>query len=153
MEANRPMDVMKLDDQLCYALYSASMAVQRAYKPLLDRMGITYPQFLVLNTLWFEGRQTVGGLADRLALESSTLTPLLKRLEAAGLVTRTRNPKNEREVLIETTKAGETLRSEAGCLAERLLEVSGSPVEGVVDLNRRVKDFRDRVYATAKPQP
>src|SRR5690348_14279128 len=97
-----PMDVMKLDNQLCYALYSASMAVQRAYKPLLDRMGITYPQFLVLNTLWFEGRQTVGGLAERLALESSTLTPLLKRLEAAGLVTRTRNPKNEREVLIET---------------------------------------------------
>lgn len=141
------MDVMKLDDQLCYALYSASMAVQRAYKPLLDRMGITYPQFLVLNLLWHDGQQNVGGLADKLALESSTLTPLLKRLEAAGLVTRTRNPKNEREVLIETTPAGEQLRSEAGCLAERLVEASGAPVASIIDLNARVKDFRDRVYA------
>jgi len=141
------MDVMKLDDQLCYALYSANMAVQRAYKPLLDRMGITYPQFLVLNLLWHDGRQTVGGLADDLALESSTLTPLLKRLEASGLVTRTRNPKNEREVLIETTAAGDALRGEAGCLAERLLEASGTPVRGIIDLNTRVKDFRDRIYA------
>ena len=141
------MDVMKLDDQLCYALYSANMAVQRAYKPLLDRMGITYPQFLVLNLLWHDGRQNVGGLAEKLALESSTLTPLLKRLESAGLVTRTRNPKNEREVLIETTPEGDKLRSEAACLAERLVEASGSPVEGIIDLNKRVKAFRDRVYA------
>ena len=141
------MDVMKLDDQLCYALYSANMAVQRAYKPLLDRMGITYPQFLVLNLLWHDGQQNVGGLAEQLALESSTLTPLLKRLEAAGLVTRTRNPKNEREVLIETTPEGEKLRSEAGCLAERLVEASGTPVTGIVDLNKRVKAFRDRVSA------
>lgn len=141
------MDAMKLDDQLCYALYSASMAVQRAYKPLLDRMGITYPQFLVLNLLWHEGEQNVGSLAEKLALESSTLTPLLKRLESAGLVTRTRNPKNEREVLIATTEAGEALRGEAGCLAERLLAASGTPVEGIIDLNQRVKEFRDRVYA------
>jgi DNA-binding MarR family transcriptional regulator len=141
------MDVMKLDDQLCYALYSASMAVQRAYKPLLDQMGITYPQFLVLNLLWHDGQQNVGGLAEKLALESSTLTPLLKRLEAAGLVTRTRNPKNEREVLIETTPKGEKLKSEAGCLAERLVKASGTPVSGIIDLNSRVKDFRDRVYA------
>ena len=141
------MDVMKLDDQLCYALYSANMAVQRAYKPLLDRMGITYPQFLVLNLLWHDGQQNVGGLAEQLALESSTLTPLLKRLEAAGLVTRTRNPKNEREVLIETTPEGEKLRSGAGCLAERLVEASGTPVTGIVDLNTRVKAFRDRVSA------
>ena len=142
------MDVMKLDQQLCYALYSANMAVQRAYKPLLDGMGITYPQFLVLNLLWHEGRQNVGRLAEKLALESSTLTPLLKRLDAAGLVTRTRNPNNEREVLIETTAAGEKLRGEAGCLAERLLEASGTPVEGIVDLNARVKAFRDRVQAS-----
>lgn len=141
------MTVMKLDDQLCYALYSASIAVQRTYKPLLDRMGITYPQFLVLSLLWHEGQLTVGGLAERLALESSTLTPLLKRLEAAGLVTRTRNPKNEREVLIETTPAGEALRDEAGCLGERLLAVSGTPVAGLVDLNRQVRDFRDHIYA------
>jgi len=72
---------------------------------------------------------------------------LLKRLEAAGLVTRTRNPKNEREVLIETTSKGERLRAEAGCLAERLVEASGAPVSGIIDLNKRVKDFRDRVYA------
>jgi DNA-binding MarR family transcriptional regulator len=86
-------------------------------------------------------------LADKLALESSTLTPLLKRLEAAGLVTRTRNPKNEREVLIEATPKGEKLKSDAGCLAERLVEASGAPVSGIVDLNKRVKEFRDQVYA------
>ena len=77
-----------LDNQLCYTIYSTGMAIQRLYKPLLDELGLTYPQFLVLNVLWAEDSQTVGTIAEKLALESSTLTPLLKRLEAAGLVDR-----------------------------------------------------------------
>src|ERR1043165_4498595 len=89
-----------LDNQLCYSIYTAGIAVQRLYKPLLDELGLTYPQYLVLNVLWRDDNQAVGAIADRLALESSTLTPLLKRLEAAGLLRRTRNPENERQVVI-----------------------------------------------------
>ncbi len=85
-----PADI-PLDHQLCFSLYSASMAIGRAYKPLLDALEITYPQYLVLSTLWEGGAQSVGGIADRLALESSTVTPLVKRLEQAGFVARKRN--------------------------------------------------------------
>ncbi len=77
-----------LEDQLCYSIYSANMAIQRAYKPLLDELGLTYPQYLVLNVLWRDDQQTVGVIADQLGLESSTLTPLLKRLEFGGLLGR-----------------------------------------------------------------
>ena len=77
-------DDITLNHQLCFALYGASMAIGRAYKPLLDVLGITYPQYLVLSTLWERGAQSVGGIAERLALESSTVTPLVKRLEQAG---------------------------------------------------------------------
>ena len=92
MTAKKTSGPVPLNDQLCYAIYSAGMAIQRLYKPMLDELGLTYPQYLVLNVLWQEDEQTVGGIAEKLALESSTLTPLLKRLEAAGLVRRTRNP-------------------------------------------------------------
>lgn len=76
-------DTLTLEDQLCFGLYAASMAINRVYKPLLDRLGITYPQYLVLNTLWEEDGRTVGAIAERLSLEPSTVTPLVKRLEAS----------------------------------------------------------------------
>ena len=88
MTADSPSPPVPLEDQLCFAIHSASMAIQRLYKPMLDEMGLTYPQYLVLNVLWREEGQSVGAIAARLALESSTLTPLLKRLEAAGLLRR-----------------------------------------------------------------
>jgi len=135
-----------LDDQLCFAVYSAGMAIQRAYKPLLDGLGLTYPQYLVLNVLWREDGQTVGGIAERLALESSTLTPLLKRLEAAGLVRRTRNPDNERQVMVELTGRGRDLRARAGCLGEALLAASGQSPAQLAELNRDIKRLRDAVY-------
>ena len=136
-----------LDDQLCYAIYSAEMAIQRVYKPLLDELGLTYPQYLVLNVLWREDRQTVGGIAEKLALESSTLTPLLKRLEAAGLLRRTRNPDNERQVVVELTEQGQALRSRAGCLGEALLSASGQTPAQLGELNRDVRNLRDAIYA------
>lgn len=136
-----------LDDQLCYAIYSAGMAIQRVYKPLLDQLGLTYPQYLVLNVLWREDHQTVGAIANSLALESSTLTPLLKRLEASGLVQRTRNPENERQVVIALTDRGRSVRSEAGCLNAALLEVSGQPLPNLGKLNREVRQLRDTIYA------
>jgi DNA-binding MarR family transcriptional regulator len=136
-----------LDDQLCYALYSASMAIQRLYKPLLDELGLTYPQYLVLNVLWAEERQTVGAIAERLALESSTLTPLLKRLEVAGLVRRTRNPQNERQVVVSLTDAGTTVRSRAGCLGNTLLSASLQSPNDLSDLNSDVRRLRDAIYS------
>lgn len=135
-----------LDDQLCFAVYSAGMAIQRLYKPLLDGLGLTYPQYLVLNALWAEDEQTVGGLARRLTLESSTLTPLLKRLEDAGLVSRTRNPQNERQVVIRLTAKGKDIRPDTGCLNDALLTASGESPEALATLNRDVRRLRDAIY-------
>lgn len=138
---------LPLDEQLCYAIYSAGMAIQRVYKPLLDELGLTYPQYLVLNVLWREDSQTVGGIADRLALESSTLTPLLKRLEVAGLVRRTRNPANERQVVVALTDQGRELRSRAGCLADALLSASGQSPTHLNEITRDVRELRNAIYA------
>lgn len=136
-----------LEDQLCFSIYSAEIAIQRAYKPLLDGLGLTYPQYLVLNVLWREDAQTVGGIAHQLALESSTLTPLLKRMEAAGLLHRTRNPENERQVIIALTPDGDSLRFRAGCLNEKLLLASGETPGHLAELNRLVRQLRDAIYS------
>jgi DNA-binding MarR family transcriptional regulator len=136
---------LPLDDQLCFALYAASMAVQRAYKPMLDEIGITYPQYLVLHTLWEEDGRTVGGVAERLALESSTVTPLVKRLEAAGFVTRARDTGDERRVAVRLTERGKALREECGCLGEALIARAGMELPELGDLNARVRRFRDAV--------
>jgi len=138
-----------LEDQLCFSIYSAEIAIQRAYKPLLDDLGLTYPQYLVLNVLWREDAQTVGGIAQQLALESSTLTPLLKRMEAAGLLHRTRNPENERQVIIALTPDGDSLRFRAGCLNEKLLLASGETPGHLAELNRLVRQLRDAIYSHA----
>jgi MarR family transcriptional regulator, organic hydroperoxide resistance regulator len=130
-----------LDDQLCFSLYATSMAISRAYKPMLDQLGLTYPQYLVLHALWEADGRTVGAIAERLALESSTVTPLVKRLEAAGTVTRERNPDDERQVRVRLTDAGARMREACGCLAETLLERSGMKVEELVRLNRQVRDL------------
>lgn len=134
-----------LDDQLCFTIYSAEIAIQRAYRPLLEGLGLTYPQYLVLNVLWEADKQTVGAIATRLMLESSTLTPLLKRLETAGLVRRTRNPANERQVFIELTPAGRELKARAGCLGDALLAASGETLTYLGELNAQVKKLRDAV--------
>lgn len=136
---------LPLDQQLCFSLYSASMAISRAYKPMLDALGITYPQYLVLHALWEEDGRTVGAIADRLGLESSTVTPLVKRLESAGLVARARNPNDERQVQVSLTKAGRAIREQCGCLGEALLAKSGMTVEQLGKLNRRVQALRDAV--------
>lgn len=148
-DANKP-DVnnppVPLEEQLCFAIYSAGIAIQRAYRPLLDDLGLTYPQYLVLNILWREDGQTVGSIAQQLALESSTLTPLLKRLEAAALIHRTRNPSNERQVIVSLTAEGTALRSRAGCLGDTLLHASGESPAALARLNREIAQLRDSVY-------
>ncbi|MBB6506465.1 DNA-binding MarR family transcriptional regulator [Sphingomonas endophytica] len=135
-------DARPLDEQLCFSLYSASMAVGRAYKPLLDAIGITYPQYLVLHALWEQDARTIGAIAERLALESSTVTPLVKRLEAAGHVTRQRNPDDERQVRVLLTDSGRALRERCGCLAEELVARSGLSLDQLASLNRQVAALR-----------
>lgn len=137
--------IPSLDDHLCLGIYSASLAIQRTYKPMLDAMGITYPQYLVLHLLWNEDGQTVGHLARQLDLEPSTLTPLLKRLEAAGHVTRARNPENERQVLIHVTEKGRALQTEVGCMGAALITNSGMSLEELAELNRKVRQLRDNL--------
>jgi DNA-binding MarR family transcriptional regulator len=142
---------LPLDDQLCFSLYSASMAVLRAYKPLLDDLGITYPQYLVLHALWEQDGRTVGAIAERLALESSTITPLVKRLEAAGLVSRTRNPADERQVQVRLTGAGREIRGRCGCLGETLLGRSGMTIPDLASLNANVQALRDALAEKTAP--
>jgi len=136
---------LPLDNQLCFTLYATSMAINRTYKPLLDELGITYPQYLVLNVLWEEDERAVGEIAERLALESSTITPLVKRLEAASLVTRTRNRDDERRVLVKLTKRGRDLREKSRCLGEALLRSSGMEPKELIALNNDVRRLRDHL--------
>lgn len=113
-EAAPPVDdSLFLTNQLCFALYSASRAVTRLYREGLDAVGLTYPQYLVMLVLWEHGPQTVSGIGRRLDLDSGTLTPLLKRLEAAGLVERKRGRADEREVMVSLTPAGDGVREGA----------------------------------------
>jgi MarR family transcriptional regulator, organic hydroperoxide resistance regulator len=133
---------LPLDAQLCFSLYSTTIAINRLYKPMLDSLGVTYPQYLVLSTLWEKDGQTISAIADRLALEPSTITPLMKRLEAAGFVSRQRNPADERQVQVFMTAKGKGLRREASCLTDALLENSGLKVEEMIALNDQVQRLR-----------
>jgi len=141
---------LPLERQLGYGLYSAFMAVSRTYKPWLDKLGLTYPQYLVLCVLWEDDDQTIGSIAARLDLEPSTITPLMKRLEQAGHVTRQRNPADERQVKVKLTEQGRALRAETRSLADALYSTSGQAgmtVADIADLNRRVTALRDMFRA------
>src|SRR5882762_7888585 len=107
------LDPQRLDNQICFAVYSAAHAFNRIYKPLLDRLGLTYPRYLVMLVLWERDGVAVKEIGERLYLDSGTLTPLLKRLEQAGLVKRTRSTADERQVLISLTTQGESLKDKA----------------------------------------
>jgi DNA-binding MarR family transcriptional regulator len=128
---------------LGFGLYSAFMAVSRTYKPWLDKLGLTYPQYLVLSVLWEDDDKTIGGIAARLDLEPSTITPLVKRLEQAGHVVRQRNPSDERQVKVQLTEQGRGLRAQTRTLAEAFYGKSGMTPPEVADLNRRVTALRD----------
>ncbi|GGB39111.1 transcriptional regulator [Sphingomonas metalli] len=135
-------DALPLDRQLCFSLYAASIAINRLYKPMLDRLGLTYPQWLVLAALWEEDGRTIGGIAQRLSLESSTVTPLVKRLEAAGFVSRTRDRGDERLVRVALTPRGHAMRTESGCLGEALVAKAGLPIPALESLLAEVTALR-----------
>lgn len=132
-----------LDDQICFTLYSASMAITRMYKPMLDEMGITYPQYLVLTVLGEQDGRTIGAIARRLALDSSTVTPPAKRLEQAGLVVRRRSQTDERQVQVWLTDAGRALVARSACLGDTLIRRSGMTGAEVDVLNHQVRALRD----------
>ncbi|ORB28043.1 MarR family winged helix-turn-helix transcriptional regulator [Mycolicibacterium parafortuitum] len=133
------MHAARLDDQLCFALYTAQRTVTAAYRPLLDELGITYPQYLVLLVLWEDGPCSVSHLGERLQLDSGTLSPLLKRLEAVGLVARRRSADDERRVEVSLTEAGTRLEDRAACVPERLLAGSGASETELVELRDALK--------------
>jgi DNA-binding MarR family transcriptional regulator len=123
------VDPLALDRQVCFALAATSRSVIGLYRPVLEPLGLTHPQYLVMLALWERSPRTAKDIADTLFLEPPTVTPLLKRLEAAGLVTRARNPGDERELRIELTPAGRALRSRAEAVPGRIVERLGVPIE------------------------
>jgi DNA-binding MarR family transcriptional regulator len=142
-----------LDDQLCFALYAAQRAVTAAYRPLLDELGVTYPQYLVLLVLWERGETTVKELAGALRLDYGTVSPLLKRLEGAGLVRRERAAADERSVLVACTERAEELRERAARVPGALLSATGLDSEEVARLRQELWGLAERANeASERPR-
>ncbi|SHI19763.1 MarR family winged helix-turn-helix transcriptional regulator [Streptomyces sp. 3214.6] len=138
-----------LDEQLCFALYAAQRAVTAAYRPLLDELGLTYPQYLVLLALWERGETTVKELASALRLDYGTMSPLLKRLEAAGLVRRERSAQDERTVLVACTVRGEELKGRAERVPGTLLASTGLLAAEVARLREELWVLAERAQSAA----
>lgn len=136
-----------LDNQLCFAIYSTAHAFNRVYKPLLDRLGLTYPQYLVMLVLWERDGLSVKDIGERLFLDSGTLTPLLKRLETAELIKRTRSTEDERQVLIALTSRGHALREKARAVPHAILAASACSVTELSAMKNELITLRDRLNA------
>ncbi|MFP5514459.1 MAG: MarR family winged helix-turn-helix transcriptional regulator [Alphaproteobacteria bacterium] len=142
-------DPLLLSNQACFALYSANLAMTRVYRPLLESLGLTYPQYLAMLLLWEEDGQSMKALGERLGLDSGTLTPLLKRMEGQGLVTRARDPEDERLVRISLTPDGAALRSKAACLPTHIAAAAGCSVEELTSLREALLKLRDDLNRAA----
>ena len=140
---------LDLGDQLCFALYSASRAMSKVYRPLLEPLGLTYPQYLVMLVLWEADGLTVTAIGERLYLDSATLTPLLKRLQSAGLVTRTRASTDERQVLIALTSAGRALKARAARLPGSILRAAACKVSDMAAIQAQLELLRARLFENA----
>lgn len=143
--------VPPLSDFLCFAVYSANLAYGKAYKPILDKLGITYTQYLAIVALWEEDGQTVGGLGEKLFLESNTLTPILKRLESMGYITRRRAERDERQVVVNLTAAGRALREQG--LEMDLVAATGLSPEEFSAMRRGIVKLRDNLRAHVRETP
>jgi DNA-binding MarR family transcriptional regulator len=132
-----PIESMKLDNQICFAIYASSREITKLYRPLLQDIGLTYTQYVTMLALWEKDNVTVSELGNRLYLDSGTLTPLLKKLEAAGLVRRTRDRNDERSVLVTLTAEGEALREKAVDIPDQLVcKLDATPEEGIALLSQ-----------------
>ena len=135
--------LLRLDQQICFALYGAAHAFTRAYKPLLDPIGLTYPQYLVMMALWEKETSTVKALGEMLGPDSGTLSPLLKRLEHAGLITRKRGTVDERQVLVALTPKGANLKKEGVKIMAAIGSATGCGLEELVQIRDRVNALKD----------
>tara|TARA_Y100001951_G_C11278315_1_gene263482 strand:- start:548 stop:1021 length:474 start_codon:yes stop_codon:yes gene_type:complete len=135
------IDAQALDNQICFPLYAASRLVTRLYQPLLEPLGLTYPQYIVLLILWEDQPCTVSHIGRRAQLATNTLTPLLKRLEAMELIERRRSTDDERVVTILLTRAGKALRRRCACIPEQLFTQVGYPIEDAIALKRQLDQF------------
>jgi DNA-binding MarR family transcriptional regulator len=150
MKSRTPADPtnVKLADFLCFAIYSANLAFGKAYRPILDKLGLTYTQYIAIIALWEEDNQTVSSLGEKLFLESNTLTPILKKLEGMGYLLRQRDPADERQVLVSLTNAGRRLREKG--LGMDLVEACGLSAEEFPKMQSAVVTLRNNLIKSTK---
>ena len=143
----QPVDPLLLGNQICFAVYSTAHAFNRVYKPLLDRLGLTYPQYLVMMVLWERDGVPVKDIGEKLFLDSGTLTPLLKRMETADLVRRTRSSEDERQVKIALTAKGHALKEQARAVPQAILARSACSVGELLTMKNELVSLRERLNA------
>ncbi|MEE1867221.1 MULTISPECIES: MarR family winged helix-turn-helix transcriptional regulator [Pseudomonas] len=141
-KAPEPCQELLLDNQVCFALHSTSLLMTKVYKPLLQKLGLTYPQYLVMLVLWEEEGLTVGEISQRLLTDPGSLTPLLKRLEAEGLLKRTRSREDERVVLVHLLDPGRALQAQAKAVPQCILAASGESIERLQQLQADLLELR-----------
>jgi DNA-binding MarR family transcriptional regulator len=148
--ADAPKALPRLGDFLCFAVYSANLAYGRAYKPILDELGVTYTQWITIIALWEQDDQTVGSLGEKLFLESNTLTPILKKLETMGFLQRRRDPVDERQVIVSLTPAGRALREKG---AQRtLVKATGLTPDEFGQTQKTITKVRDNLIRHMHPE-
>lgn len=135
----------RLDGQLCFALYSTSLAMSKVYRKVLRKLGLTYSQYLVMMVLWERNALTVSDVGERLFLDSATLTPLLKRMEVAGLISRARAANDERQVIISLTDEGDAMRHDAAQFPELLMKATGCNLEQVASMKQQLDALRSNL--------
>ncbi|MDG1209820.1 MAG: MarR family winged helix-turn-helix transcriptional regulator [Paracoccaceae bacterium] len=148
MTSSAPDLPERAEEMICFAVYAASHAMTRAYQPMLKPLGLTYPQYLVLTVLWADDIQTVGALGGRLGIESNTLTPLLKRLEATGHVKRRRGEDDERRVFVSLTSQGATLKEKAPEITRRIIESTGMGLDDLTQLVETLSRMKQSLTPT-----
>lgn len=147
--ASATKSLLQLDQQLCFALYSAGLAMNKVYRTLLSRLRLTYPQYLVMLVLWERDDLTVSDIGERLFLDSATLTPLLKRLEAAGLLDRVRSAEDERQVIISLTSEGRALKKQAGSVPNAVFCATGCELDEMVALKKQLTGLREKLASNS----
>ncbi|MGG6894524.1 MULTISPECIES: MarR family winged helix-turn-helix transcriptional regulator [Rhizobium] len=142
-----PDEETRLERQLCFAVYSAAHAFNRAYKPILDRVGLTYPQYLVMLVLWEKGSLSVKIIGEKLDLDSGTLSPLLKRLEQAGLIGRARDPRDERQVIVSLTEKGTDMQCQVGSIMDAIGQATGCDMTEIAHLRNQLQRLKANLAA------
>ncbi|PKA40239.1 MarR family winged helix-turn-helix transcriptional regulator [Rhizobium sullae] len=142
-----PEEEKRLEKQLCFAVYATAHAFTRAYKPILDKVGLTYPQYLVMLVLWEKAELPVKTIGEQLDLDSGTLSPLLKRLEQTGLIKRTRDARDERQVIVSLTPKGRSMKSEAGTIMAAIGQAAGCTLDEMAEIRGALQKLRGNLNA------